>query len=134
MGYSPLYFPCHVQGWLEAGWLKPGQALMDFGAQEFDSGPCDGAFLRTHGLPDNATIREVYEKLGIKYHSIDVDGAHGSTFFDLNSQAPPADWLGAFDFVNNEGTIEHLVNPINGFQVAHEMTKVGGVIRHSPAE
>src|SRR5262249_51059083 len=33
--------------------------------------------------------------------------------------------------VNNEGTIEHLVNPINGFQVAHEMARVGGIIRHN---
>jgi len=62
---------------------------------------------------------------------IDVDGAHGSTFFDLNTFATPPDWRGAFDFVNNEGTIEHLANPINGFHVAHDMAKVGGVIRHN---
>jgi len=41
------------------------------------------------------------------------------------------EWRGAFDFVNNEGTIEHLVNPINGFQVAHELLKVEGIARHS---
>jgi hypothetical protein len=131
MGYGPLYFPIHVQGWLDGGWLKPGHALMDFGAQEFNSGPCDSAFLHKHGLPASATIREIYETLGIKYHSIDVDGAHGSTFFDLNTGAQAPAWRGAFDFVNNEGTIEHLVNPINGFHVAHEIAKAGAVIRHS---
>jgi hypothetical protein len=44
---------------------------------------------------------------------------------------PPAYWRNTFDFINNEGTIEHLVNPINGFQLAHEMVKVGGVVRHN---
>jgi len=43
----------------------------------------------------------------------------------------PPDWVGAFDMANNEGTIEHLINPINGFQVAHELLKPGGVARHS---
>src|ERR1041385_7963957 len=33
--------------------------------------------------------------------------------------------------VNNEGTIEHLINPINGFQETHELLKPGGVARHS---
>jgi hypothetical protein len=52
-------------------------------------------------------------------------------FFDLNCFAPPAEWKTAFDLINNEGAIEHLINPINGFQVAHELLKVGGVAVHS---
>ena len=51
--------------------------------------------------------------------------------FDLNSCSPPLNRRDGFDFVNNEGTIEHLVNPINSFQVAHEIAKVGGVIRQN---
>jgi hypothetical protein len=38
---------------------------------------------------------------------------------------------GAFDMVNNEGAIEHLVNPMNGLHVAHDLVKVGGVVHHS---
>ena len=34
------------------------------------------------------SVRAIYEALGVKYQSIDVDGADGSTFFDLNSAAP----------------------------------------------
>jgi hypothetical protein len=33
--------------------------------------------------------------------------------------------------VNNEGTVEHFANPMNDFQVAHEIAKPGGVIRHN---
>lgn len=49
----------------------------------------------------------------------------------MNTFAAPAEWRGAFDFVNNEGTIEHLANPLNGFRVAHDIAKAGGVIRHN---
>jgi hypothetical protein len=76
-------------------------------------------------------VDAIYAALGIEYLAIDVDGACGSTFFDLNTFAAPAAWCSAFDFVNNEGTIEHLANPINGFHVAHDIAKVGAVIRHN---
>lgn len=116
MGYSRDYFTTWVKDWIDRGWLAPGHRLIDFGAQEFD-GP--------------ASVAEMYATLGINYASIDVDGARGSTFFDLNTFAVPHEWMGAFDFVNDEGTVEHLVNPINCFHVAHDMAKIGGVIRHS---
>ena len=141
MGYTAAYFQHAVQHWFDEGWLRPGQRLIDFGAQEFFADAAAvresvAAFLQQHGrelapgegLPG---IQNVYEAVGLDYLSIDVDGAHGSTFFDLNTFAAPAEWRGAFDFVNNEGTIEHLANPLNGFHVAHDIAKVGGVIRHN---
>jgi hypothetical protein len=146
MGYSAEYFKNQMQLWLDAGWLAPGQSLIEFGAQEFYADVAEthreiAAFLGSHGLSDDAIkaalgdsvprIRAIYEALGIRYVAIDVDDAPGSTYFDLNSFAPPDYWRNAFDFINNEGTIEHLINPINGFHVAHELAKVGGVIRHS---
>jgi hypothetical protein len=146
MGYNQFYFRHLVQSWLDAGWLQPQHRLMEFGAQEFHSEVDEtrrevGAFLSQHGLAPTVVdgvlgngypqIHLVYAMIGVAYASIDVDGARGSTYFDLNAFAPPPEWHNAFDFINNEGTIEHLVNPINGFQVAHEMAKVGGVIRHS---
>jgi SAM-dependent methyltransferase len=147
VGYSAEYFPAHVARWLDAGWLFPGARLIEFGAQEFycDPGAAreqTGAFLRARGKSADEIaeaigrsgkfpVASVYRALGIDYCAIDVDAAHGSTFFDLNTFAPPPGWAGAFDMVNNEGTIEHLINPINGFQVAHELLKPGGVARHS---
>jgi SAM-dependent methyltransferase len=147
MGYAADYFSAEVDHWLNEGWLKPGSRLIEFGGQEFycdrdEAGRHIEQFLRRRGMPEERikaaigtneklSIAAVYRALGIDYSSIDVDGKYGSTFFDLNSFAPPLEWRAAFDFVNNEGTIEHLVNPVNGFQVAHELLKVGGIARHS---
>jgi len=147
MGYAPDYFSAHVASWMRDGLLPQGGRLIDFGAQEFHGDP-DAARARTReflasrgtsetevtaaiGRRGKLEVASVYRAIGIDYVAIDVDGAHGSSFLDLNTCAPPPQWIGAFDMVNNEGTIEHLVNPINGFQVAHELLKVGGVARHS---
>src|SRR5512143_854208 len=136
MGYYARSFQDMVQPWLDVGWLKAGHRLIELGAQEFYADTSEtrrevGAFLGKHGLRQTAIdevlgkglpqVRPIYEAIGIDYTSIDVDGAHGSMFFDLNTFATPPAWRGAFDFINNEGTIEHLVNPINGFHVAHEL-------------
>jgi hypothetical protein len=145
MGYSAFYFSHEVQRWLNAGWLKPGSLLLEFGAQEFYVDDDEtrreiGVFLRKQKISQDAidtvlsngpNVSAIFAAFGVKYTAIDVDGAHGSKFFDLNTSEPPQYWRNTFDFINNEGTIEHLVNPINGFHVAHELAKVGGVIRHN---
>jgi SAM-dependent methyltransferase len=147
VGYAADYFSAHVARWLDEGWLFPGARLIEFGAQEFYCDPQSArdqtrAFLATRGkspaeidaaIGRSGTIlvADVYRALGIDYTAIDVDGAYGSTFFDLNTFAPPPEWRGTFDMVNNQGTIEHLINPINGFQVTHELLKPGGVARHN---
>ena len=102
MGYNQFYFLHLVQSWFDAGWLKPQQRLMEFGAQEFHSDLQEtrrevGNFLSKHGLAPTVIggvigkgfprIHLVYDMLGIEYSSIDVDGAHGSVFFDLNGRA-----------------------------------------------
>jgi SAM-dependent methyltransferase len=147
VGYSAAYFPSHVARWLDQGWLFAGARLIEFGAQEFYCDPDAAreqtrAFLLargksaaeiadTIGRSGTFPVANVYRALGVDYCAIDVDAKYGSIFFDLNTFAPSPDWVGAFDMVNNEGTIEHLINPINGFQVAHELLKSGGVARHS---
>jgi len=147
VGYAAEYFPAHVAKWLDRGWLFAGARLIDFGAQEFYGDPqaarehtrafllargkCPAEIEAAVGRSGTFPVAGVYRALGIDYVAIDVDGAYGSTFFDLNTFAPPPEWTGAFDMVNNEGTIEHLINPINGFQVTHELLKPGGVARHS---
>jgi hypothetical protein len=146
MGYSAVALRQLVAHWLDAGWLKAGDRLIEFGSQEFHASPEAArdsvrAFLAGRGVPQGTiadvlrdpmpSVRRVYEAIGVQYDSIDIDGERDATFFDLNTWATPDQWLGVFDFVNNEGTIEHLTNPINGFHVAHEMLKLGGVARHS---
>jgi hypothetical protein len=105
MGYIPESFSYSVQSWFDAGWLQPGHKLIEFGAQEFYCDPSEttakvSAFLKCKGLLDDKidallangppSVGAIYEAIGIRYFSIDVDGAHGSTFFDLNSSAPPS--------------------------------------------
>jgi SAM-dependent methyltransferase len=133
MGYRENYFSHRVQRWQQAGWLPKGGRLIDFGAQAFTGDPAaiknDLAEL---GIKlERPTVADAYRALGIDYVAIDVEPVDGSLFFDLNTQAPPPEWIGAFDMVNNEGTIEHLANPMNGLHVAHDLVKVGGVVHHS---
>jgi hypothetical protein len=139
MGYSSRYFWGKVRPWVEKGWLPPGGKLIDFGSQQFgnDSERTRAdvfALLKWMGHSEEVpelTVPAVFHAAGFEYVSIDVDGQRGSQYFDLNCFAVPSEYLGHFDFVNNEGTIEHLVNPINGFHAAHDFAKVDGVIRHS---
>lgn len=147
MGYVADYFEATVDPWLKSAWLPPGGRLVEFGAQEFDGDQAEARrrteqFLRSHGVAEAQVqdvcapskplrVAEVYGAIGIDYAAVDVEAAAGSRPFDLNCFAPPAEWRAAFDLVNNEGAIEHLTNPINGFQVAHELLKPGGVAVHS---
>jgi SAM-dependent methyltransferase len=147
MGYVADYFAGRVGSWIESGWLPRSGNVADFGAQEFQGDQAEakrqtGEFLRSYGI-DEARIEEVcspsrplsvasvYRAMGFDYAAIDVQDAEGVRLFDLNTDAPPLEWRATFDLVNNEGAIEHLTNPINGFQVAHELLKVGGVAVHS---
>ena len=147
MGYNADYFNSHTANWLEKGWLPRGGRLIEFGGQEFygDQGAARRrvrTFLTDQRVSEEAIetvtstgqpllVASIYRSIGIDYHSTDVDRAYGAEYFDLNTFATPLHLRAAFDFVNNEGTIEHLINPINGFHVAHELLKVGGVARHS---
>jgi SAM-dependent methyltransferase len=133
MGYTETYFSQRVRQWQLLGWLPRGGRLIDFGAQAFSGDPASiKNDLAELGINlERPTVADAYRALGIEYLAIDVEPAEGSLFFDLNTQAPPLEWIGAFDMVNNEGTIEHLANPMNGLQVAHDLVKVGGVVHHS---
>src|SRR5439155_21413870 len=115
MGSVPQYFEVHTATWLAHGWLPTGGRLLDYGAQELMGGPdvistFVERFLKVHGAsaegcigPDGRyRVAKIFEAIGIRYTAIDVDGQFGSTFFDLNTEAPPLEWVDQFDFVNNE--------------------------------
>lgn len=147
MGYSADYFEARVGSWLATGWLPRSGKVADFGFQEFHGDKAEakritGQFLRRQGVAEQRVdqvcsasgmldVGNVYRALGIDYVALDVMQAANVRFFDLNCFAPPREWAAGFDLVNNEGAIEHLINPINGFQVAHEILRVGGVAVHS---
>lgn len=148
MGYAAVYLEAHVTGWVKNAWLPRSGSLVEFGTQEFNDDPARtrediAGFLNfmavpaadarrfAEGLDLPCATRLVYEKARITYVSLDVNALHGARYFDLNVHAVPTDLRARFDMVNNEGTIEHLSNPTNGFQVAHELARLGGVMRHS---
>ncbi len=148
MGYAPSYFRVHVSNWIRQGWLPKSGALAEFGAQELDgevsaSRKDVSTFLTSLGEPSEQAedfaaslvfpcpSKQIYDRAGIECASLDVNGFPGTTRFDLSTERVPAELLGHFDMVNNEGTIEHLCNPVNAFHVAHDLVKAGGVMRHS---
>lgn len=148
MGYNATYFNIWTQRWLDEGWLPPGGRVVELGSQELDGKPLPvranlRRFLLGLGLPAGdvrnfvgslklpCPASAVYEFAGFEYLCLDVNEAGGSMFLDLNTGRVPRSLHHKFDVVNDEGTIEHLGNPINGFAVAHDLAKVGGVIRHS---
>jgi SAM-dependent methyltransferase len=147
MGYVAGYFEERVAAWIESGWLPRGGRVADFGAQEFHGDPDEARrmtrdFLRRYGAAEweieeiclsegPLSAARIYRAIGMDYVALDIQQGDGIRYFDLNSFAAPLEWRTTFDLVNNEGAIEHLINPLNGFQVAHELLKVGGVALHS---
>jgi SAM-dependent methyltransferase len=64
-------------------------------------------------------------------HSIDVSNYEGAAeIFDLNSASVPTHLAGAFDFIVDGGTIEHVFHLPNVLNNIYRMLKVGGRILH----
>jgi hypothetical protein len=119
------------------------RAVCDLGQQElFDggSGFFDSAcrrFAELCGMPGTDLTRcrssaALWHALGRRIVSIDVVGAgEDFRYLDLNHDTTPVDLRGAFDFVTNIGTSEHILNQLNVLQVVHDLTKCGGVMAHA---
>ena len=142
----------------ERGYLKEGQArILDVGPQNlFDcsledlvwfveryraagiDAPTMEEIRRLHYFstprPGERTtfVAELMALTDLDYRAIDVCPAPGTDIVDLNWQAVPADFRGAFDLVLNLGTTEHLVHQENALVFLHEALRVGGVIFHQP--
>ena len=119
------------------------QAVCDLGQQEMydgGSGYFEGAcrrFAERCGRPgiDLTQCRSsaaLWRALGRRIVSIDVAGSGDDfRYLDLNYGTTPLDLRGAFDFVTNTGTSEHVLNQLNVFQVMHDLTKPGGIMAHA---
>jgi predicted O-methyltransferase YrrM/SAM-dependent methyltransferase len=119
------------------------RAVCDLGQQEFfdgGSGHFHSAcrrFAERCGMPDVDVTHcrssaALWRALGRRIVSIDVAGS-GDDFrcMDLNYDTTPVDLRGAFDFVTNTGTSEHVLNQLNVLQVMHDLTKPGGIMAHA---
>jgi hypothetical protein len=90
----------------------------------------------TAGLnPQAPFARELWEWLGFRYSSIDVDKSPGAIALDLNFDDAPENMRGAISLVTNCGTTEHVANQLNAFKVVHDLCAIGGVmLHHVPAQ
>ncbi len=146
MGYRANSIEHGLIRLIDQGVLFPGCSILEFGAQTLE-GDLEEALTslkkfalslkvsNVEGLFSDISLPidmgHIFSLLEFKYHSIDVNNLYKSTFFDLNTQKVPISQLGQYDWVNNEGTTEHILNQLNGFRVAHDYCKVGGYISHS---
>jgi hypothetical protein len=71
-----------------------------------------------------------WRSLGFDYAAIDFGGHRNSIALDLNRDSVPGHLRGAFDFVVNAGTTEHVANQDNAFRVIHDLTADGGIMLH----
>lgn len=74
--------------------------------------------------------RALYEALGFNYACIDPDEKHGALALDLNFDSVPHNHRKLYDLLINHGTTGHLVNQHNAFEVAHDLTRMGGLMLH----
>lgn len=64
--------------------------------------------------------------------SLDISDYEGADFvFDMNSPQTPQHLCERFDFIYNNGTIEHIFNVPNVLANIHNMLRPGGVVMHS---
>jgi hypothetical protein len=125
------------------GILSPGCSIVEFGAQEVNGDPeairCAVLDIAKHlgkkvevaPLRAPVDMSAMYRLLGFEHKAIDVNYLHGSDFFDLNTERVPESDRGRYDWVNNEGTTEHVINQMNALCAAHDYCKSGGHMTHS---
>jgi hypothetical protein len=135
----------------ERGHLKDVKRVVDLGSQELHFGPRDytsapykasirRALVAMGGpaiddeqldrLANRAPARDFYALLGIEYKALDADGWYGRPF-DFNLDRVEPQDRGRFCLTTNCGTTEHLLHQQNAFTIAHDLTRVGGLMLHA---
>lgn len=140
------------------GLLRPGTRVLDVGTSNVYNVPADeaAALISRHNrrLPaadarrlaerlaagsgvgpdgvalNRAWLGEVFDAVGVEYHSFDVAEMYRTEVFDLNRDRLPERHRGRFDLVLNFGTTEHVFNQFNAFEVIHDAVAPGGVVWH----
>jgi hypothetical protein len=129
--------------WAARGWLKPGAAIFDLGAQQLArniTASDPNRFVTTFGgrpYSEDETPKPgdfagyLFERAGFRYASTDIQSLPFVIPLDLNLGGLPAAHIGRYDLVANNGTSEHIFNQWNVFKVAHDAAKAGGLMYHS---
>ena len=87
----------------------------------------DQQFLSCHPFIEGSHVRFFYEKRGIEYTSVDINGKGGSIYLDLDK---PKFLDKQFDVVTNIGTLEHIYNFYMGLKHMHMLCNDRGFMVH----
>lgn len=74
------------------------------------------------------TGKQLFEEIGWKHMSIDINGCDGAVAWDLDTSIPQA-W-GGWDVVTDFGTAEHVPDQYMLFNNVHQLCRVGGLMVH----
>lgn len=74
-------------------------------------------------------MKNIYEKLGVIYTSIDLNGEYGALPLDLCNQLPK-EFNNKFNMVTNYGTSEHVLEQYECFKNMHDICKTNGIFFH----
>ena len=120
--------------------LKSAKSVIELGSQDVtvpQSVTYISSIFRDRGIAADPVdyirkpAREFYEKLGMEYQAIDIDGREGTIQLDLNTAQIPGHLQSRFDLVTNHGTTEHVFDQANCFKVMHNLCKPSGLMLHS---
>ena len=133
------------------GLLPKVKRVIDLGSQEIHFSKSDREnhhsrsiireFILTLGGPDlpneeldalanRASVGELFKILDIEYKPLDSNGWYGDPF-DFNLDKVSHGDSAAYCLTINSGTTEHLLDQENAFRIAHDLTRVGGLMIHS---
>lgn len=150
MGYS-VETMCLFIELAERGHFKDIKRAVDFGSQELHFGSLDvtsssykesirraiaalgGPHIdeaQLERLANRGPASEFFSLVGIAYKALDADGWYGPPF-DFNLDQVVAEDRGKYCITLNCGTTEHLIDQRNAFSVAHDLTRVGGLMLHA---
>lgn len=87
----------------------------------------DQQFMSCYPFTEGSYVKFFYEKRGVDYLSVDVNGKGDSTYLDLNK---PEFLDRKFDVVTNIGTLEHVYNFYMGLKHMHELCDDRGFMVH----
>lgn len=100
-----------------------GLRMAEFGNQQF----------RKDTLGVILPAKRVFEALGVKHVSFDLNGKDGALRVDLGRPIPK-EFHGQFDLVTNFGTMEHVEGQEQCWQNIHDLCRPGGYMVHSVPE
>ena len=95
--------------------LNPNDSILELGNQTIYFG-------NDYGKP----AKPMFEKMGHRHVSIDLNGLDGALPIDLGQ--PIEESLGQFDIVTDFGTSEHVLGIYNCWLNKHNLLKAGGIM------